>query len=334
MGVRMTQQFGLMAVLAALFVALSAPLKADYADRPEVLAFISELTDTDGFERAELLGAFEEATYKQSIIDAISRPAERVMTWATYQDIFLTKARVEQGIAFEQQHRDSFDRAEAEWGVDRWVMLAILGVETSYGRNKGRYRVIDALSTLAFDYPPRSGFFRKELRELFLLAREQQKPVTGLLGSYAGAMGYGQFIPSSYRAYAVDFNDDAFTDIWNEPVDAIASIANYLAVHGWQKNGPILVPMTSKAALPIEFFNQQLKPALTAQELIDAGVALDETLLDWPGLKAAPLHYEGKAGAETWLGFQNFYAITRYNRSRLYAMAVFQLSERLKAAAL
>jgi membrane-bound lytic murein transglycosylase B len=333
MGVRMTQHIGLMVLLAALFVAQPIPLKADYTDRPEVLAFISELTDADGFDRAELLGAFEEATYKQSIIDAISRPAERVMTWSTYQDIFLTKARVEQGKAFEQQYRDSFDRAEATWGVDRWIILAILGVETSYGRIKGRYRVIDALSTLAFDYPPRSGFFRKELRELFLLAREQQKPVAGLVGSYAGAMGYGQFIPSSYRAYAVDFNDDAFIDIWNEPVDAIASIANYLAVHGWQKNGPILVPMTSKAALPIDFFNQQLKPALSAEKLTEAGIALNESLLDWPALKAAPLRYEGKAGVETWLGFQNFYSITRYNRSRLYAMAVFQLSQRLKAAA-
>jgi len=333
MSARMTQQIALLAFLAALYIALPAPLKADYTDRPEVLAFISELTDADGFDRAELLEAFEEASYKQSIIDAISRPAERVMTWATYQDIFLTKARVEQGKAFEEQYRDSFDRAEAKWGVDRWVILAILGVETSYGRNKGRYRVIDALTTLAFDYPPRSGFFRKELRELFLLAREQQKPVTGLLGSYAGAMGYGQFIPSSYRAYAVDFTDDAFIDIWDEPVDAIASIANYLAVHGWQKNGPILVPMTSEAALPIDFFNQQLKPSLSAQKLTDAGIALDESLRDFPALKAAPLHYEGKAGAETWLGFQNFYAITRYNRSRLYAMAVFQLSERLKAAA-
>ncbi|MCH9820977.1 MAG: lytic murein transglycosylase, partial [Gammaproteobacteria bacterium] len=155
----MTQQIGLLAFLAALYIALPAPLKADYTDRPEVLAFISELTDADGFDRAELLEAFEEASYKQSIIDAISRPAERVMTWAAYQDIFLTKARVEQGKAFEEQYRDSFDRAEAKWGVDRWVILAILGVETSYGRNKGRYRVIDALTTLAFDYPPRSGFF-------------------------------------------------------------------------------------------------------------------------------------------------------------------------------
>ena len=333
MSVRMTQQMGRLAFFIAVYLAALVPVKADYTDRPEVLAFISELTVGDGFDQAELLQAFEEASYQQSIIDAISRPAERVMTWATYQDIFLTKARVEQGKAFEQQYRDSFDRAEAQWGVDRWIILAILGVETSYGRNKGRYRVIDALSTLAFDYPPRSGFFRKELRELFLLAREQQKPVTGLLGSYAGAMGYGQFIPSSYRAYAVDFNDDAFIDIWNEPVDAIASIANYLAVHGWQRNGPILAPMTSKTALPLEFFNQQLKPSLSAQKLTEVGITVDEPLLAGPALKVAPLRYEGKDGAETWLGFQNFYSITRYNRSRLYAMAVFQLSERLKAAA-
>jgi len=311
-----------------LLCTFCAQLTADYGGREDVEAFIEELNREDGFDPDTLRAVFGQAVYKQSIIDAISRPAERVLNWASYQDIFLTKARVRQGIDFEQSHRAIFERAEAKWGVDRWIILAILGVETSYGRNKGSFRVIDALSTLAFDYPPRSAFFRKELRQLFLLAREQNKPVTSLKGSYAGAMGYGQFIPSSYRHYAVDFNGDAFIDIWESPNDAIASVANYLAVHKWVKDGPVLKRVPALAEVPETFLNQGLKPATSLEVLKQYGVSLDS--LD-NATVVNPLRYEGKQGAEFWLGFQNFYAITRYNRSRLYAMAVFQLSEQLRA---
>jgi membrane-bound lytic murein transglycosylase B len=303
---------------------------ADYSERPEVQQFIAQLTDSDGFNGEALEAVFRQARYKQSIIDAISRPAERVLKWEGYQDIFLTDRRLRQGIAFEVSHRDLFAKAEARWGVDRWIILAILGVETSYGRNKGRYRVIDALSTLAFDYPPRSKFFKKELRELFLLSREQDKPVADLLGSYAGAMGYGQFIPSSYRAYAVDFNDDAFIDIWEEPADAIASIANYLSVHGWQQASPVLKQLASPADIPAALLNRQLKPHVSAATLVKFG--LEPALLSdiESEVLLNPLKFEGKTGPEYWLGYPNFYVITRYNHSRLYAMAIYQLSEQLR----
>lgn len=318
-------------ITVTTFCSLMMPLaSADYSERPEVQQFIAQLTDSDGFNGEALEAVFRQARYKQSIIDAISRPAERVLKWEGYQDIFLTDRRLRQGIAFEVSHRDLFAKAEARWGVDRWIILAILGVETSYGRNKGRYRVIDALSTLAFDYPPRSKFFKKELRELFLLSREQDKPVADLLGSYAGAMGYGQFIPSSYRAYAVDFNDDAFIDIWEEPADAIASIANYLSVHGWQQASPVLKQLASPADIPAALLNRQLKPHVSAATLVEFG--LEPALLSdiESEVLLNPLKFEGKTGPEYWLGYPNFYVITRYNHSRLYAMAIYQLSEQLR----
>jgi len=318
-------------ITVTAFCSLMMPLaSADYSERPEVQQFIAQLTDSDGFNGEALEAVFRQARYKQSIIDAISRPAERVLKWEGYQDIFLTDRRLRQGIAFEVSHRDLFAKAEARWGVDRWIILAILGVETSYGRNKGRYRVIDALSTLAFDYPPRSKFFKKELRELFLLSREQDKPVADLLGSYAGAMGYGQFIPSSYRAYAVDFNDDAFIDIWEEPADAIASIANYLSVHGWQQASPVLKQLASPADIPAALLNRQLKPHVSAATLVEFG--LEPALLSdiESEVLLNPLKFEGKTGPEYWLGYPNFYVITRYNHSRLYAMAIYQLSEQLR----
>lgn len=318
-------------ITVTTFCSLMMPLaSADYSERPEVQQFIAQLTDSDGFNGEALEAVFRQARYKQSIIDAISRPAERVLKWEGYQDIFLTDRRLRQGIAFEVSHRDLFAKAEARWGVDRWIILAILGVETSYGRNKGRYRVIDALSTLAFDYPPRSKFFKKELRELFLLSREQDKPVADLLGSYAGAMGYGQFIPSSYRAYAVDFNDDAFIDIWEEPADAIASIANYLSVHGWQQASPVLKQLASPADIPAALLNRQLKPHVSAATLVKFG--LEPALLSdiESEVLLNPLKFEGKTGPEYWLGYPNFYVITRYNHSRLYAMAIYQLSEQLR----
>lgn len=318
-------------ITVTTFCSLMMPLaSADYSERPEVQQFIAQLTDSDGFNGEALEAVFRQARYKQSIIDAISRPAERVLKWEGYQDIFLTDRRLRQGIAFEVAHRDLFAKAEARWGVDRWIILAILGVETSYGRNKGRYRVIDALSTLAFDYPPRSKFFKKELRELFLLSREQDKPVADLLGSYAGAMGYGQFIPSSYRAYAVDFNDDAFIDIWEEPADAIASIANYLSVHGWQQASPVLKQLASPADIPAALLNRQLKPHVSAATLVEFG--LEPALLSdiESEVLLNPLKFEGKTGPEYWLGYPNFYVITRYNHSRLYAMAIYQLSEQLR----
>jgi len=289
-----------------------ASAQVDYAERSEVRAFVKEL-----------------AEYKQSIIDAISRPAERVLNWAEYQDIFLTEKRVRAGLEFMHENSAALEEASRVYGVPPVIITAIIGVETMYGRITGNYRVLDALATLSFDYPPRARFFRGELKHLILLAREEKQMITELKGSYAGAMGLGQFIPSSYRHYAVDFDDDGFRDIWNNPVDAIGSVANYLAEHGWQRDGDITLPLPSGATqkIPAEVFNESLKPSRSVAELRDLGLA--ETNLDSSEV-VSPMRLVGKAGDEYWLGLKNFYVITRYNHSKLYAMAVFQLSEDLK----
>ena len=296
--------------------------------RAEVQQFVEEMV-SEGFVQTDLEKVLREATYQASIIKAISKPAERVLTWKEYQEIFLTERRVEQGVAFMTEHQAVFDRVERKYGVDRWVILAILGVETSYGRITGSYRVIDALTTLAFDYPPRSRFFRGQLKALFTLAQEQKQDILSLKGSYAGAMGYGQFIPSSYRAYAVDADGNGFADIWQSPEDIIASVANYFAKHGWRPGLVPLIPLDAPPETQLALFDNELKPQHRLEALRDSGLQFPGGLRDEELVTL--LVYAGKAGEEYWAGSQNFYAITRYNHSKLYAMAVFQLSEWLRA---
>ncbi len=299
----------------------------NYADRDEVKLFVKELAAESEFDEAKLLSMFRLAEYKQSIIDAISRPAEKTLTWAEYQDIFLTDSRRRRGIEFMHTHKDALKKAYDVYGVPPVIITAIIGVETMYGGNKGSFRVLDALSTLAFDYPPRSKFFRKELKQFILLAREEKQMITDLKGSYAGAMGLGQFIPSSYRAYAVDFDGDGFRDIWNNETDAIGSVANYLAVHGWRRGEQITLPIDG-SGVPEEAFNASLKPSTTFGELRDLGADGPSSV---PGEEEiSPMLLNGKEGAEHWIGLYNFYVITRYNHSKLYAMAVYQLSEGLR----
>lgn len=306
---------------------LSSPVRAmDYAEREEVQAFVKELAAEESFDEKELLSIFRHAEYKQNIIDAISRPAERVLNWDSYQDIFLTDLRVRRGIRFMHDNREALEAAEEKYGVPPVIITAIIGVETMYGRITGGYRVLDALATLSFDYPPRSKFFRGELKHFILLAREEKQMITELTGSYAGAMGLGQFIPSSYRAYAVDFDGDGFRDIWANPTDAIGSVANYLARHGWQRDGQITMPIDGQG-VPGDVFNVSLKPSRSVGEL--RGLGLNEDSLDG-GEMVSPMRLVGKEGDEYWLGLKNFYVITRYNHSKLYAMAVYQLSERLR----
>lgn len=314
-----------------LMVLLSFPLIAipgDYVDRPEVREFVQELAAEGGFEERELLSVFRHAEYKQKIIDAISRPAEKRLTWAEYQDIFLTDQRTRSGLDFMSGNHETLQRAYRVYGVPPVIVTAIIGVETMYGRISGSYRVLDALTTLSFDYPPRSRFFRRELKEFLLLAREEKQMITGLKGSYAGAMGMGQFIPSSYRHYAVDFDGDGFRDIWNNPTDAIGSVANYLSEHGWQRDADITFAVDA-AGVPEDVFNVSLKPSKSIAELRELGMKAEPGDLD-RGERVSPMRLSGKRGDEYWIGMKNFYVITRYNHSRLYAMAVFQLSEGLK----
>jgi membrane-bound lytic murein transglycosylase B len=317
-------------LLSVILVFLPALGCADnYTDREEVKTFVSELAVEAGFDERELMSLFSHAEYKQSIVDAISRPAEKTLNWAQYQDIFLTERRLAEGLDFMEEHREVLDAAHERFGVPPVVVTAIIGVETFYGRIAGSYRVLDALSTLSFDYPPRSRFFRKELKEFILLAREERQMITDFTGSYAGAMGMGQFIPSSYRRYAVDFDEDGYRDIWKNPADAIGSVANYLSEHRWRRNAPVTQQVGAKG-VPADVFNVSLKPSRSLEEVLALGVVPSQPVVVDPEEKVSPMRLEGKQGDEFWLGFHNFYVITRYNHSKLYAMAVYQLSESLR----
>ncbi|OII56879.1 lytic murein transglycosylase B, partial [Pseudomonas putida] len=216
-----------------LFGAVQLAHAGDYQGSPQVAQFVGEMSRDYGFAPEQLMGVFAEVQRKQSILDAISRPAERVKPWKDYRPMFITDARIARGVDFWRQHEAVLARAEQEYGVPAQYIVAIIGVETFFGRNTGNYRVIDALSTLGFDYPPRAEFFRKELREFLLLAREEQLDPLTLKGSYAGAMGLPQFMPSSFRNFAVDFDGDGHINIWNNPDDAIGSVASYFKRHGW-----------------------------------------------------------------------------------------------------
>jgi membrane-bound lytic murein transglycosylase B len=315
-----------MTVLSMALLLSAEPVVAgDYAERDEVQQFAQELADSSEFTVPGLLTVFRQAEYKQSIIDAISRPAEKTLKWDEYQDIFLTEKRINAGRDFIMTHQEALKQARETYGVPPVIIAAVIGVETMYGRYRGNYRVLDALTTLAFDYPPRASFFRGELKEFIRLVKEEEQAITELKGSYAGAMGYGQFIPSSYRRYSVDFDEDGVRDIWNNPVDAIGSVANYLAEHGWGRDQTVAIQVEGHK-LQDELFNVSLKPSSTVGEFQALGVPIKGQA----NAEISPMRLVGKSGNEFWLGYKNFYVITRYNHSKLYAMAVFQLSEALK----
>lgn len=276
------------------------------------------------------MGLFREVERKQAILDAISRPAERVKQWKEYRPMFITDTRIARGVDFWRQHEAALARAEQEYGVPAQIIVSIIGVETFFGRNTGNYRVIDALSTLGFDYPPRAPFFRKELREFLLLAREQQVDPLTLKGSYAGAMGLPQFMPSSFRAYAVDFDGDGHINIWTDPDDAIGSVASYFKRHGWVAGQQVVSRATARGDRVDEGLSPALDPVMSVGELRQLGWASHDALRD--DMPVTAFRLEGDNGPEYWLGLNNFYAITRYNRSVMYAMAVYQLSESLVQA--
>ena len=299
-----------------------------YLSRAEVDAYIEELIQQHDFSRPELEEVLAAAERRQDIIDLMRRPAERRLNWHEYRKIFLDEQRIAGGVEFWQQNQETLERAEKEYGVAPEVIVAIIGVETRYGRVTGRHRVVDALMTLAFDYPPRASFFRKELTQFLLLAREEGKNPTSLTGSYAGAMGFGQFIPSSYRNYAVDFDRDGVRDIWQNRTDAIGSVANYFSRHGWRGAAQVTLPVQLKAETEqlLDIANQSLKPTHSVAEMAEMGVNVDG--LD-PEARVLLLRLLGGDKPEYWLGFDDFYVITRYNHSRLYAMAVYQLGQEI-----
>jgi membrane-bound lytic murein transglycosylase B len=305
-----------------------ADTDSSYSNNPAALALVDELVRDEGFEREPLLAVISDAQRQNSILEAIARPAEKTKPWYEYRTIFLTDQRITRGREFYALHRDTLQRAEREMGVPAEIIVAIIGVETFYGRITGSYRVLDALSTLAFDYPKRSPFFTKELRNYLLLAREQGVDARELKGSYAGAMGYGQFMPSSYRSFAIDFDDDGKIDIWNNPVDAIGSVANYFKSHGWRSGEKIVSAASAGGEVDEKWFNNGLKPESTVADFVAAGIRPRDEL-DQEAL-ATTMRFELEDGHEFWLGLYNFYVITRYNHSAMYAMSVYQLSRELK----
>ena len=302
----------------------------NYAGNAAAAIVIEELVQEEGFDRAALEAVFAGAERKDSILKAMSRPAEKTKAWHEYRAIFLTDKREAQGLEFYAEHREVLRRAEEEMGVPADLIVAVIGVETSYGGNTGSYRVIDALSTLAFDYPKRATFFTQELKHFLILTRDQGLDPMVLKGSYAGAMGYGQFMPSSYRSYAIDFDDDDLVDIWNNPVDAIGSVANYFKRHGWRPDAPVVYPALATEEVPATFFVQNrsgLVPKLTVAEFAEAGITVEQG--PSPEDTATAMKFELEDGYEYWLGMHNFYVITRYNHSAMYAMSVYQLSQKI-----
>lgn len=299
---------------------------AAFERRPDIDAFINEMVARHGFDRVELEQLFAGAQSQPNILSAIARPAEKVKPWKDYRRIFLDEARIAAGVEFWQAHQATLERAERTYGVPARIIVAILGVETRYGTHQGTYRVLDALSTLAFDYPPRAPFFRKELENFLLLARDEGMSPTEALGSYAGAMGYGQFMPSSFRSFAVDFDGDGHKDIWTNVDDAIGSVANYFNAHKWAPGEPVVMPASSAAAVDPAVFNHKQADISVAQ-LRALGVVPFESLS--PAVPAIALKLEGDSGDEYWIGLHNFSVIMRYNKSHLYAMAVNQLGEQV-----
>ncbi len=321
------------ASLAAGLWLLGAPAtaSASYSERAETQAFIAEVAERHAFDPAELDRALSQARHDPTVIRLITPPARKgVRSWQNYRARFLDDTRIDGGSAFWNEYADELERAAREFGVPAEIIVAIIGVETIYGRNTGNFETLSALATLAFDYPPRAELFRRELEALFLLAREQARDPASYSGSFAGALGYPQFLPSSVRAYAVDFDRNGRIDFDSDPVDAIGSVANYLRAHGWQTDAPVaerarLAADTDSAALVAAGIEPTLHPALLAQ----SGVS---TLDGRTAAAVATLVDLETPGAETeyWLGYRNFYVITRYNRSSFYAMSVFELAEALR----
>jgi membrane-bound lytic murein transglycosylase B len=320
--IRLLPLVALSAVTSAASSALAFDIK-----RPEVRSFIDAMSQEHGFEKPKLEALLKSAETKQPILDAISKPAERVIPWHEYRDRFLTEKRINQGADFWLAHGEKLKQISDPQLAD--VVVGILGVETSYGRITGRYKVLDALVTLGFDYPPRGEFFLGELKEFLLLSREEQVDPATVLGSYAGAMGAAQFISSSYRKWAVDGDGDGHRDLWHSWDDVIGSVANYLSENGWVNGQPVIVDATSsKGAVDQNQFDLKLALNETVKSLRDKGVKFETELP--PDTPAMLIVSQGKDGPLYRVGFNNFYVITRYNRSPMYAMAVHDLGEAIQ----
>ena len=324
---------GLSGMLAPVMASESAER---FLERDSVREYIRELSVEHQLDSHRISDLFSKLKRQQSVLDAISRPAERTLTWREYRPIFITQERINGGVQFLQQHKSLLKRAEDRFGVPAEVITAIIGVETYYGRITGSYSVLEALATLAFDYPPRAAFFSSELTEFILLSEAEGWDTVNVKGSYAGAMGMPQFIASSYRAYAIDFDKDGQRDLFNNPADIIGSVANYLARAGWVEGAPIAESWMRDAGVSSSIralVSDTLKPDVRGDQVQALGFDSEALAIGTQSdSRLSVMMLNGKQGEELWIGYKNFYAITRYNHSHLYAMAVFQLADAIRLA--
>lgn len=316
--------FRIISVMSILL--LSQPAFAiRFSQQEDVQAFFKILVEEHQFDKQQLVTWFDQIHYQESIIKALYRPAEKTKTYQSYKPMFVSEATLSKGEAFYKEHQSAFDRAEKEYGVPSEVILSIIAIESRFGKNQGSFRVIDALATIGFFDPKRERYFKKELKEFLLFVRKEGISPFDVMGSYAGAMGYTQFMPSSLRAYAVDFDKDGHTDIWNNPVDAIGSVANYFRKHRWQEGRDVTIQANVSGDQFESALSNKLKLSTTVGETASLGwtpilpMNDDEPVL--------PFKIETEQGMEYWYGLKNFYVITRYNHSLVYAMTVHHLSQ-------
>jgi membrane-bound lytic murein transglycosylase B len=313
---------------ATLLLCGIEPAAAINIKRPEVKEFIAHMVDTYSFKKRALRKLFTTAQSQPAILDAMSKPAEKAKLWYEYRPIFLTERRINEGTDFWIAHRQALDAASVRSGVAPEYLAAILGVETYYGRLTGNYRVLDALTTLAFDYPARAKFFRDELEQYLLLTRDAKLDPLVLKGSYAGAMGAPQFMPSNYRRYAVDADANGRIDLWSDWPDVCSSVGNYLKEHGWNSGEPVLEEATVTPEKAVELDGRKLALSETVASLNAKGVNFESPL---PAEAPALLIAADEADGVHWrVGYNNFFVITRYNHSALYAMAVYELAAAVK----
>lgn len=319
-------------ILVAMLLAASAfgAQAGDYSNNPEAQAFVKQFSTQYGWPIEQVAAIIDQARRKDSIIKAMARPAEKIEPWYVYRRR-VNRARIMDGARFWENNRAILERVQTKLGVDPAVVVAIIGFETRYGRITGKHPVLDALATLSFDYPDtpskarREKFFQSELAQFLLLSREEHIDPLNAKGSYAGAMGYGQFMPSSYRQYAVDFDGDGHRDLWNSKDDIIASVANYLKQRGkWQPGEPVAVPASVTGTAYRELLDKGSRPSIPVSELGRYGVTIEKPVA--PDLPAALIELDGEKGPEYWVTFNNFYAIFSYNPRNKYAMAVHQLA--------
>ena len=343
-----------MKYLFILFLFFSNAILANYSKHPEAKDVIRILVSEHGFDESYVIKILETAKKQDRILESMSSPAEFTWTWDRYKKLFLEEKRITNGKKFIKDNSNLFNRIEDEFGVPREIITSILGVETRYGKIKGNYRVLDSLATLGFDFPRRSKFFKSELVQFFILTRENNLDINSVQGSYAGAMGYGQFISSSYRAYAIDYDGDGYADLFNSVPDAVASIANYLKKHGWKRDGVIVQkvilnkvnktynhPSNSSKYIPLQY-TEGLETEYIIQEgdsLLSIAINNDiklQQLMSLNNIKNKNIIKTGQTIKLTkpkdlyFIGDDNFIAITKYNRSHFYAKAVYDLSLEFK----